>query len=253
MAQTYQLKSIKQMQRLPCIFLIFLFTLLLFGMAHAAPKTPSKVHPDTTKIIVKKFGAKALEKFKADKDFDYSNNAVGKPSLWTLLWSWVWETITGWFEKIPFGGKIIQYLILALSVALLVYVVFKSIGIDVAKLWRGEAAKVAVPYSESLENIHDINFDADIERAVSQHNYRLAVRLLYLNCLKQLNDKNLIQWQIDKTNSAYVYELTNPDQKKIFSQLTRQFEYAWYGNFSINKQAFANIDELFQNFKKQLP
>jgi hypothetical protein len=120
------------------------------------------------------------------------------------------------------------------------------------RLWRGEAAKVAVPYSESLEDIHGINFDAEVEKALAQHNYRLAVRLLYLKCLKQLSDKNLIQWEIDKTNTAYLYELKNNEQRQIFGLLTSRFEYVWYGNFPINKQAFSDIDLLFQNFKKQL-
>jgi hypothetical protein len=242
------------MQRLSIILCTVIFTLLLLSTSFAVPKkAPLKIRPDSSKIGVKKFNAKALDKFKADKDFDYNGDGVGKPSLWSLFWRWLWDAIGRFFDRIPFGGKFLEYLLLALSVAFVVYVIFKSLGIDLATLWRGEAAKVNVPYSESLENIHEINFDADIEKAVAQHNYRLAVRLLYLKCLKQLSDKNLITWQIDKTNSAYIYELADPQQKQIFSLLTKQFEYAWYGNFSINKQAFANIDLLFQNFKKQLP
>ena len=116
---------------------------------------------------------------------------------------------------------------------------------------RGGARKVEVPYSESLENIHEINFDEEIEKAVALHNYRLAVRLLYLKCLKQLSDRNLIQWKIDKTNSAYIYELSDPNQRQTFSRLTRQFEFVWYGNFAIDQQAFGNINQMFQDFKKQ--
>ncbi len=132
------------------------------------------------------------------------------------------------------------------------FVVFKSLGIDPIKLWRGEAKKINFPYSESLENIHEINFDDEIEKTVSQRDYRLAVRLLYLKCLKQLSDTHLIQWQIDKTNSAYIYELTDPLQKQTFGLLTHQFEYIWYGDFPIDQQAFVTINQLFQNFKTQL-
>jgi hypothetical protein len=63
----------------------------------------------------------------------------------------------------------------------------------------------------------------------------------------------LIQWQIDKTNSAYIYELKDVNQQKAFRLLTRQFEYVWYGNFAIDKDAFGSISNLFQDFKKQLP
>jgi hypothetical protein len=241
------------MLRLPVIVCCLVFALLLWGISFAAPKKiPLKVRPDSSKVAVKKFDVTALNKLRADKDFDYKGDSVGKPSLWALFWHWLWDGITRLFNRIPFGGQFLEYFVLGISAGFLAYVIFKSLGIDLSRAWRGEAAKADLPYSESLENIHEINFDADIERAIAQNNYRLAVRLLYLKCLKQLSDKNLIQWQIDKTNTAYIYELTDPQQKQVFSLLTRQFEYVWYGNFAINKQAFANIDLLFQNFKKQL-
>ncbi|WP_299589124.1 DUF4129 domain-containing protein [Mucilaginibacter sp.] len=237
----------------------FLTAMLLSFSFTAAPATvkkiQAKVHTDTSKIQVKKFDEQALKRFKADKDFNYNSTAIGagQPSLWDRFWNWLWNKITAWFEGVPYSGQVFKYLLLAMSVTLVIYVIIKSVGIEPGRLWRGEAAKTSLPYSESLENIHEINFDAEIEKAIAQHNYRLAVRLLYLKCLKQLSDENLIKWQINKTNSAYLYELTNPRQKQIFGLLTRQFEYVWYGNFAISKQAFANIDLLFQDFKKQLP
>jgi hypothetical protein len=162
----------------------------------------------------------------------------------------------GWMSKgsrYSLIARVIECLVIGASVALLIYAIFKSLGIDLVKLLKGKSAKIAIPYSESLENIHEINFDGEIEKAIAQHNYRLAVRLLYLKCLKQLSDSELIRWQIDKTNSAYIYELTDPAQKQAFGTLTRQFEYVWYGNFFIDQQAFKMISLLFQNFKKQLP
>ena len=111
---------------------------------------------------------------------------------------------------------------------------------------------IDIPYSESLENIHQITFDEEIEKALGQRNYRLAIRLLYLSTLKQLNDANFIQWQVDKTNSAYVNELTDAERRQSFSVLTRQFEYVWYGDFFIDGPSFQNINALFQDFKQLL-
>jgi len=237
---------------LSALITFVLVSFLFFTGVAAVKKQPLKIRIDSTKVEVKKFDAKAIEKFKADKDFNYSGKSVGEPTIWDILWDWFWNTLSRWFSKIPFGGSILKYLFLALAVGLLAYIIFKSLGIDPIGMLRGRSDKIDLAYSESLENIHEINFDEEIERAASQHNYRLAVRLLYLKCLKQLSDHNLIQWQIDKTNAAYVVELTDPDQKQTFGVLTRQFEYVWYGNFAIDKQAFTNIDQLFQNFKKQL-
>jgi len=239
---------------LPAAFFTIILTLFLLNTAFAAAKkTPAREITDTSKVVVKKFDANALNKFKADKDFNYNGDSTGaEPSLWDRFWSWVWDMITRMFSRIPYGGSIVKYVLLTLCIAFLAYVVFKSLGIDPIKILQGGARKTNITYSESLENIHEINFDDEIEKAISQHNYRLAVRLLYLKCLKQLSDTNLIKWEIDKTNSAYIYELTDPEQKEIFGTLTHQFEYVWYGNFAIDKQTFGNINQLFQNFKKQL-
>ena len=234
-------------------FLILTLFLLGSSISFAAiKKQPLKTKVDSSKVEVRSFNAKAIAKYKADKDFNYTGRSTGEPTLWEIIWDWFWDTLARWFSMIPFGGSILRYILLAAAVLLLAYIVLKSLGIDAIQLLRGESGKVDLAYSESLENIHEINFDAEIEKAVSQHNYRLAVRLLYLKCLKQLSDNNLIHWQIDKTNSAYLVELTDADQQRTFGQLTRQFEYVWYGNFAIDKQAFSNIDRLFQNFKQQL-
>ena len=241
---------------LPVRFITLLLALFLALSTHAAPvpkKTVAVVKLDTSKIAVKHFDANTLAKFRKAKDFDYNGEAVGEPTAWDRFWSWLWHVIGNLFRKVPYGGSILKYVLLGLAISLLAYIVFKSIGLDPIQLLRRESAKIAVPYTESLENIHEINFDNEIEKAVAQHNYRLAVRLLYLKCLKQLSDGNLIQWQIDKTNTAYFYELSNPEQKQTFGQLTRQFEYVWYGDFNIDKDTFSNINTLFQNFKKLIP
>jgi hypothetical protein len=242
------------MHKFVILFLILLFAFFGITKTYAAvKKIPAKVSIDTTKVELKKFNSSALSKFRADKDFNYHGEAIGTPSVWDRFWAWVRYELAQLFQSIPYSGSILKYLLLALAIAGIVYVVIKSLGLDPIQLWRPNARKVDVPYSESLENIHEINFDTEIEKAIAQHNYRLAVRLLYLKCLKQLSDQNLILWQIDKTNETYLYELTDPEQKRTFGLLTRQFEYVWYGNFFIDGEAFTNINLLFQNFKKQLP
>jgi len=146
----------------------------------------------------------------------------------------------------------LKYLFISLGVAAIVFIILKLAGVDVRGLIKRKPVDAGIPFTETLENIHEIDFDLNIDQAIVQHNYRLAVRLLYLKALKQLSDAQLIHWQIDKTNAAYVNELTNPDQREAFAVLTRQFEFVWYGEFAINNQAFQNIRTLFSNFKQTL-
>lgn len=212
---------------------------------------------DSVKISVHSFNAAALEKYKKDPNFDY-REATAKAGLswWDRFWNWFWELIAKMFGNnqpthVP-SISYFKYIAEAIVVALLIFIIIKLAGLNISNIFRREPAVIQVPYSESLENIHQITFEEEIEKALNQRNYRLAIRLLYLSTLKQLNDAHLIHWQLEKTNSTYLNELSDVGQRQSFGVLTRQFEYVWYGDFPVDRQSFQNINTLFHDFKMML-
>lgn len=216
-----------------------------------------KTQYDSSTVNVRHFNNAAIDKYRNDPGFNYDEKAKAGLSWWKKLWLWFWELL----DKL-FSGKqssssapsfsFLPYIIMAVAIGLLVFVIVKMAGLNIANIFNRDPKNIAIPYSESLENIHQITFDEEIEKALNQRNYRLAIRLLYLSTLKQLNDANFIQWQVDKTNSAYVNELTDAERRQSFSVLTRQFEYVWYGDFPVDGPSFQNINTLFHDFKKAL-
>nr|WP_262905325.1 DUF4129 domain-containing protein [Hymenobacter nitidus] len=84
-------------------------------------------------------------------------------------------------------------------------------------------------YDTAAEDIHSLDFNTLLAQAEAAGNYRLAVRLGYLAVLKQLTDHGLIRWQPEKTNHDYLRELTAGSLRPAFQEITRQFEYVWYG------------------------
>ena len=216
---------------------------------------PAIVKTNSTPVTVRSFNKKAIQAYSEERDFQYDESIRARLSLWQRLWIGVRAFIGNLFASI-FGNKtsgtIFKWGLLALAVAFLTYVVLKLLGIDIVNVLRGKSKAIEIPYSESLENIHEINFDTEIDNAVTNRNYRLAVRLLYLRSLKQLSDAQLIHWQLEKTNNNYLNELTDAGQRQQFSLLTSRFEYVWYGNFPIDGQSFQNINALFTDFKRRL-
>ncbi|MFN2457912.1 MAG: hypothetical protein ABR502_06915 [Chitinophagaceae bacterium] len=101
-------------------------------------------------------------------------------------------------------------------------------------------------------NIFSIDYDSEIKKAISSKDYRLSIRLMYLQTLKQLSENNIIRYKQDLTNSDYVVQLFNTCYYKDFFSLTRSFEYACYGHFSINELAFSKIKNDFSNFNQRL-
>jgi hypothetical protein len=102
------------------------------------------------------------------------------------------------------------------------------------------------------DNIFEINYQREIDRAVSNGNYRFAVRLMFLRVLKNLSDKNIIQYTPDRTNFDYLLQLHDTYHYNDFFKLTRNYEYSWYGQFDIDTENFSWIRRDFENFDHKL-
>lgn len=105
---------------------------------------------------------------------------------------------------------------------------------------------------EFTENIFGINFEKEIQKAIASGDHRMAVRLLYLQTLKELSIRNLIKYTHEKTNTDYLFQLAGTAYYKNFFTLTRSFDYTWYGHFELSPDSFSVIQKDFINFKNQL-
>ena len=211
-------------------------------------KSKLVVKNDSTTVTVRQFDKAALKNYSKQPEFRYDDTYVGE-SIWDRFWRWFWHLFK--IKGINASGfsTIVTYSFIALGVAALVFLIFKLAGVDLFNAIKGKSLATPLPYDESVENIYAIDFEFEVEKAIEQQNYRLAVRLLYLRALKQLSDASLIHWELTKTNSIYINELTDTDQRLAFKLLTRQFEYVWYGEMTIDAQVFKKISLLFTNFK----
>ncbi|MDB5155966.1 MAG: hypothetical protein JWR50_673 [Mucilaginibacter sp.] len=247
------------MRKITAVFvLLFAFAHVMYGKGAAVQKKIVKqsavMQIDSSKVMVRKFDTAAINAYLKQPEFNY--HETDKPtSWWERFWDWLWHYLDSLFSKSNKKTEInpglpIKYLLIALLAGLAIWLVIKLAGID--NIFNRRTKKTDLLQTELVENINDISFNDQIEKAVLAGNYSLAVRFLYLQCLKQLNDANLIHWQIEKTNTAYLNELTNTGQKQHFTLLTRQFEYVWYGGFVIDKPLYEEINTLFINFNKTL-
>jgi hypothetical protein len=102
------------------------------------------------------------------------------------------------------------------------------------------------------ENIFDINYQREIEKAVNARDYRLAVRLMFLRLLKQLSQKKIIEYKQERTNFDYLSQLHSTGYYNDFFRLTRNYEYVWYGKFDVSRETFGVIKNQFENFDRKL-
>jgi len=105
---------------------------------------------------------------------------------------------------------------------------------------------------DSTENIFEINFEKEIANAISEGQYRIAVRLMFLNVLKNLSLKDLITYKQGKTNFDYLMQMHSSRYYKDFFRLTRDYEYTWYGKFDITPETFDIIKNDFESFRNRI-
>ena len=189
--------------------------------------------------------AERLEELRNRREFRYDRNARPPDNLVARFFGWLGEWLAPVFRN-QTAWSASEYVFLTGMAVLVVWLLHKA---DLMGNVFGRSAwQPPLPYTSLTDNIHAINFRDRLDEALRQQNYRLAVRLLYLQTLKHLTDRRLIAWQPDKTNRSYVYELADSPLRGAFERLTQQFEFVWYGDFPVTEAQFAALRQEFDTF-----
>jgi len=192
-------------------------------------------------VTTRKVNDGLLREVRSDDDYWYANEVFEKKKK---------EEDTKKASGFPDWLKTVLWiLIVGGFVAILIWFLSTSN----IRLFRktGRIKKPEASEEEPVENIFELNFDREIAAAIDVKNYRLAVRLYYLQMLRRLSEKNLISYTHEKTNSDYLFQLSGSPLYKTFFRLTRNFEYVWYGKFEISEEQFRLMQQDFQGFKQQ--
>ena len=186
-------------------------------------------------------------------DFVYKTQAQQK-SLWDRFWEWV----ASLFGKPTHSNKPIDLSWLEILIKILAFVVIGIVVYFIARSIVGKESmwifgrsrrKISHNESEEAENIHEMDFNQLITETKAAGNYRLALRYYYLWVLKALSRRELIDWNWDKTNTDYLYEIKDTNLRKDFAYLSYVYDHSWYGDFPVDEKAFAKAEK---SFKKTL-
>lgn len=222
-----------------CTLLYFILLLLFVFFARAADSTAARtISPAEWKQLT------------ADKAFDYRNEVekikppvASKPNALLLLLGRLLNFLSYGF------GKIFLWLLIF---GLLVLVVFMALRSNENFIFGRSKRQIKEAQGNLAEDDINNNWELLMQKAIRGNDFRQAVRYSYMRLLQLLQEKQLIRYRSDKTNFEYYNELEPTVFKQPFKQLSRKYEYAYYGNYALTTADFNEYIELFNGVRKQL-
>lgn len=149
-------------------------------------------------------------------------------------------------------SDVVQVIIWTIVALVAIYIVYKLI-LSNEGLFSGRRKKIAGNDGEyNGVEIEGNNWEALLQNAVAGNDLKAAVRYSYMWLLQLLQEGELISYREDKTNFDYYRELQNTAYKQSFRQLSRQYEYVIYGNYTPTPVTYNRYIDLFNQVKTQL-
>ena len=229
----------------------FLLGTLLFLACNVTARQPLALTYDSVTVKQLRPPASLEQEVFAEVDLGFAKvNEHEDPNLLGRFLSWLMDLIFGHAsyenqQKIQWGFLIL--LVLA-GLGLAIWLFSRS---EFGSFLKGNTKGSGFNFSDIDEDISGIDFDGKIRKALEDRDYRLAVRWLYLKQLFLLNEKNKIAWQPYKTNMDYANELSaSVAIRQPFKDISRIYDYVWYGKYSIDGERFQKIETEFLQFEK---
>lgn len=236
--------------------------LLLYILLMAAPLVSAQPVADT--VTVAEVAAVQADTVIAHNDRafrpDFKNSYQGDDFRYEVKGKSksIWERFLEWLNNLLrkiFGvgdgestENVIEIIIRVLAILIVLFVVYLIIKAVLNKegMWIFGKSRRDIRVNElSEQELNQMDFRQLTEETAQAGKYRLAVRYYYLWLLKRLADREIIDWHQDKTNSDYLYEISNPALRKDFEYLSYVYDYSWYGEFDIDETAFRKAQKAF--------
>lgn len=181
------------------------------------------------------------QNLKGDNAFWYANKdrrTQNKKTESNSFWEKFWETVFTMLRS-PLFRQIIWLLMLSLFAAAVIWFLVQN------KMNIFGSGKTVILAAQAkggdADNIFTTDLQEAADKAAEKGDYRLAIRFSYLLLLKTFSENGLISYGTDTTNSEYLAQLYSRPCYRDFFNVTRSYEYAWYGEMPVNKQQYESV------------
>ncbi len=242
----------RRLKKIPLV--VYMLLNSLFSLAQE--RVPEQVYffndSLSGQVDGRKIPAELIEQYCVDEAFDYRYGYQQTVSIWQQLWQWILQQLSKLFGEVNFNFPI-TWLLYIFCALMIIFAVMKLMGVSISGLFNRQKPAPNMNVQDILgEDIHEINFEEEINKAQQAQDYRRAIRLLYIFTLKKLADSDRIVWHPGKTNADYQKELEESSLKNEFRSLSIYYDYAWYGEFPVDANLYEKVNILHQSIDQQL-
>jgi len=237
---------------------LLILSYLFFSWTLLYAQNDSIVRYDTSDIDPIEFSDEDLETYKGDDTFNYEEIKT-ESTWWNDITNWFYNLLRRFFEWLFGVGnaegylavflEILPYLLLALFLYLVIRFFVKS---NMQGMGKNRKNPNVVSLSEDEHIIKNEDIQELIKNALAVENYRLAIRYHYLYILQLLSEREMIDWQQQKTNDDYLEDLSESALKNEFGKATLLYDYVWYGEFDLDQSRFEKAEMVFTNLKNAI-
>lgn len=218
--------------------------------------TQKDIAIDTSSVEAKAFGQNFKKKY-SDSEFVYEFKTAEK-NAWDRFKEW----LAIFFKKLfsfsdnKTSAHFVEILLRVIAILIVIAVIYMIVKAIMNKegqwIFGKNSDKKIINYDEIEKNLHLVDFEKLIKNSLQSDEKRLTVRYYYLWLLKKMSEKQIIVWDVEKTNSDYLYEIKTQNQKDDFAYLSYLYNYIWYGEFELDEATFAKARNAFEKSIKNI-
>ena len=211
---------------------------------------------DSDSIALKPF-AKNFKKKYTDKEFIYEFKTPEK-NAWDRFKEWLANFFKNIFNFTDGKSAVnfVNILLRTLAIAIVIFVIYLIAKAIMNKegqwIFGRNSDRKIINYDEIEKNLHLVDFEKLIQKSLESGENRLTIRYYYLWLLKKMSEKQIIEWDVEKTNSDYLYEIKDEAQKEDFAYLSYLYNNIWYGEFELDEATFAKAKNAFEKSIKKI-
>lgn len=215
----------------------------------AVAYTEKDIRTEDSILSGPKFGVSLKDKYN-DSAFQYEVKA-GEKGIWERFKQWLsdlFENLFGISDGV--SGNAVDATINIIATLVVLYVIYLIAKLILNKegqwIFGKSTTKKIITHDDIESNLREVDFEKLIASTLKSGNQRLAIRYYYLWLLRKMSEKDIIDWNPEKTNSDYFYEIGNEALRQDFTYASYLYNYIWYGEFEITDHHFENIRKTFE-------